>query len=206
MSHGPRASQNGTMQATASSTRRRVDVLRYVPVAADVAVAIIKTEPQRLIPSRAGHWSDREVRADLRAELPGGGSLNRSARVGFGRLMEEDGAVVLPVWWEDAEHPDLFPTFDGGLELQADGRGTALRLVGSYRPPLGLLGRFGDGLAGHRIVMASLNAFLADVAALVIAAASAWGQKDATSETPESRSEGGLLPGGVEAVVSGMSG
>lgn len=85
--------------------------------------------------------------------------------------MEEEGAVVLPVWWEDAEHPDLFPTFDGGLELRADGRGTALGLVGSYEPPLGLLGRFGDGLAGHRIVMASLNEFLADVAALLTAAA-----------------------------------
>ena len=109
--------------------------------------------------------------------------------------MEEDGAVVLPVWWEDAEYPDLFPTFDGGLELHADGQGTALRLVGSYQPPLGLLGRFGDGLAGHQIVMASLNTFLDDVAALVTAAATAWGQNDAR----------GPISRGAEPVVSGTS-
>ena len=196
------------MQTTATSSRRRVDVLRYVPVAADVAVAIIEAGPQGLIPSHAGHWSSPEVRADLRAELPGGGSVSRSARVGFGPLMEEDGAVVLPVWWEDAEHPNLFPTFDGGLELQADGPRTALRLVGSYQPPLGLLGRFGDGLAGHRIVMASINTFLADVARLVTAAATVCGQDDSRSdmETAQRRSGGGFMPGSVEPVVSGTSG
>lgn len=159
------------MQATITSPRRSVDVLRYVPISVDRAVAIVEADPQRLVEPHAGRQTDGQVRADLRVEFPGGGSVTRSARVGFGPLMEEDGAVVLPVWWEDAEHPDLFPTFDGGLELRADGRGTALRLVGSYAPPLGMLGRFGDGLAGHRIVMTSLNEFLADMAGLLTAAA-----------------------------------
>ena len=145
--------------------------MRYVPIPVDLAVAIVEAGPQRLVGSGAGSRSDGWARTDLRAELPGGGSVTRSARVGFGPVMEEDGAVVLPVWWEDAEHPDLFPTFDGGLELSADGRGTCLRLVGSYVPPLGLLGRFGDGLAGHRIVLATLVKFLADVATLLTAAA-----------------------------------
>jgi hypothetical protein len=164
-------SEDGTVQATITPARRSVDVLRYVPVPVDLAVAIVEAGPQRLVGSATGRWSDTQVRADLHADLPVGGSVTRSARVGFGPLMEEDGVVVLPVWWEDAEHPDLVPTFDGGLELRADGRGTGLRLRGSYVPPLGRLGRFGDGLAGHRIVMASLNDFVADVAALLIATA-----------------------------------
>lgn len=159
-----------TMQTTTTSSRRSVDVLRYVPLPSAVAISLIEAAPQRFIATHPC-WSGATGCADLRAELPGGGSVTRAARVGFGRLMEEDGRVVLPVWWEDAEHPDLFPTFDGGLELHADGRGTALRLVGSYSPPLGLLGRFGDGLVGHRIVMASLNMFLAEVATLLTAAA-----------------------------------
>ena len=167
-----RIADDHSMQATiTSSSRRSVDVLRYVPIAVDVAVAIVQANPRRLVGTHAGRSGDAQIRADLRAELPGGASVTRSARVGFGPLMEEEGAVVLPVWWEDAEHPDLFPTFDGGLELRADGRGTALRLVGSYVPPLGLLGRFGDGLAGHRIVLASLKEFVAGVAALLTAAA-----------------------------------
>lgn len=155
--------------ATLTSSRRSIDVWRYIPIAVDLAVANVGSGPQRLLGSQG--CGDRQARADLQAEMPGGRTVTRSARVGFGPLMEEDGAMVLPIWWEDAEHPDLFPTFDGGLELRADGRGTALRLVGSYVPPLGLLGRFGDGLAGHRIVMASLNKFLTDVATLLTAAA-----------------------------------
>jgi hypothetical protein len=158
------------MQATIISSRRSVDLLRYVAVPPDVAAALVQANPQRFVGTHPC-WSGTETWADLRADLPGGGSVSRSARVGYGRMMEEDGAVVLPVWWEDAERPDLFPTFDGGLELYRDGRGTALRLVGSYQPPLGLLGRVGDGLGGHRIVMASLNQFLADVAALLTVAA-----------------------------------
>jgi hypothetical protein len=158
------------MQATTIPSRRSVDLLRYVAVPTDVAVALVASGPQRFVGTQPC-WSGTETCTDLRAELPGGGSVTRSARVGFGRLLEEDGAVVLPVWWEDAERPELFPTFDGGLELYRDGRGTALRLVGSYQPPLGLLGRVGDGLGGHRIVMASLNEFLAEVAALLTVAA-----------------------------------
>jgi hypothetical protein len=169
---------NGIMQATLTCHRRSIDLLRYLPIAADVAVALVQAGPQRLVGDKVEGWSDAQARADLRAGLPGMGAVTRSARVGFGPLMEEDGATVLPVWWEDAEHPELFPTFDGGLELYPDGRGTALRLVGSYVPPLGLLGRFGDGLAGHRIVLMSLNKFLADVAALLTAAVHAGQQSD----------------------------
>lgn len=163
-------SEAETVQAT-TSARRSVDLLRYLPIASDLVLAMVEAGPQRLVGGHADGWGDGQAHADLRVELPGMGSVTRSARVGFGPLMEEDGATVLPVWWEDAEHPDLFPTFDGGLELYPDGRGTALRLVGSYVPPLGLLGRFGDGLAGHRIVLASLSKFLADVASLLTAAA-----------------------------------
>jgi hypothetical protein len=164
-------SEDDTVQATITTTRRSVDLMRYVPIPVDLAVALVEAGPQCLVGSHTDCCGDGRARADLRAELPGGGSVTRSACVGFGPLMEEDGAMVLPVWWEDAEHPDLFPTFDGGLELTADGRGTSLRLVGSYVPPLGLFGRFGDGLAGHRIVIASLNEFLGDVAARLTASA-----------------------------------
>jgi hypothetical protein len=172
-------SEDGNVQATITCHRRSVDLLRYLPIPAEVALALVEAGPQRFVGSRAEDCACAQARADLQVELPGLGSVTRSACVGFGPLMEEDeGAAVLPVWWEDAEHPDLFPTFDGGLELYRDGRGTALRLVGSYVPPFGLLGRFGDGLAGHRIVVTTLNKFLGDVAALLTAAA----QSDQQSE------------------------
>jgi hypothetical protein len=49
--------------------------------------------------------------------------------------------------------------------------GTEIRLVGSYRPPLGAWGRFADDLAGHRVVTASLETFLATTAQRLMAVA-----------------------------------
>lgn len=110
----------------------------------DVAIRVLAEDPEGVLGSRIG------VR-----------HVAREVRVGYGPFLEDEGVVALPVWWEDSEHPELFPTFDGGLELRAtDGGETELVLVGSYQPPFGAFGRFADGVLGHRIVTASLEAFL----------------------------------------------
>ena len=87
--------------------------------------------------------------------------FDRAATVGFGRVVEEDdGARVLPVWWEAAEQPWLFPTFTGGLEVRPlDGR-TQLRLEGHYRPPLGAAGLLVNRTVLNRAASASLEALL----------------------------------------------
>lgn len=110
----------------------------------DVAIRVLAEDPEAVLRSRIGI-----------------GHVAREVRVGYGLFLEDDGVVAVPVWWEDSEHPELFPTFDGGLELRAAaGGGTELVLAGSYRPPFGAVGRFADGVLGHRIVTASLEAFL----------------------------------------------
>lgn len=159
------------MARTATSRRRSVELRRQVPVALDRAVAVLDAAPQRVVGSRRdGFWAGAEAHAVLGAQLLPGTLVTRPVRIGVGPLLEEDDALVLPVWWEDAEHPHLFPTFDGGLELRGGHHGTEVRLVGSYEPPLGTLGRFADGLAGHRFVVASLETFLDEIAARLAAA------------------------------------
>lgn len=143
------------MPATLTSHRRPVDLVRRLPVAAAFSVAALEAAPRRILGSRLG---------PARAERSLGGGVTREVRIGVGPLLEDEGAVVLPLWWEAAEHPRLFPTFDGGIELRPDGDdATEVRLVGSYEPPLGTFGRFADGLAGHRVVIASLEALLDEV-------------------------------------------
>lgn len=133
---------------TTAPRRRPIELGRRVAVRVDRALAALDRAPYDVVGS---------------ALLPGR-ELRREVRIGVGPLLEDDDVFVLPLWWEDSEHPQLFPTFDGGLEVRADGAGTEIRLVGSYRPPLGPLGRFADGLVGHRVVTASLESFLTDVA------------------------------------------
>lgn len=160
------------MPSLATPYRRSIELRRRIDIPAHLAVAVLESAPGEAVGVDGGRvWTDTEAHARLGAELLAGMHVERPVRIGVGPLIEDDDATVLPVWWEDAEHPNLFPTFDGGLELRGDEDGTEMRLVGSYQPPLGALGRFGDGLAGHRVVMASLERFLVDVAGRLAAAA-----------------------------------
>ena len=159
------------MAIATATNRRSVDLVRRLPLPVETAVMILETVPGRVIGSELGvPWTDSEGAANLAVEVLGGRRIARSVRVGIGPLLDDDDARALPLWWQDAEHPQLFPTFDGGLELRGDGHGTELRLVGSYRPPLGIVGRFADGIVGHRVVMASLETFLNGVAQRLVTA------------------------------------
>jgi hypothetical protein len=90
-----------------------------------------------------------------------GAHFDRVAAVGFASVVEEeDGTRVLPLWWEAAEQPWLFPTFDGGLEVRPDDGGTELRLEGRYRPPLGAAGALVNRAVLNRAATASLEALL----------------------------------------------
>lgn len=141
--------------------RRAVEMSRRVPVRIEAAVEILKHEPECLVGSvLTTGLTAAEVQQKLGVELPMGMHIARTIRVGLAPAFEDDGAFVVPMWWEAAEHPHLFPTFDGGLEASALDGATQLRLVGSYAPPLGAVGRLADGVVGHRIVTASLDALL----------------------------------------------
>lgn len=88
-------------------------------------------------------------------------SFRRIAVVGFGPIvMEDDGTQRLPLWWEAADQPWLFPTFDGGLEVRPSDPGTELRLEGRYRPPLGTAGALLNRAVLHRSATASLETLL----------------------------------------------
>src|SRR5918912_1142928 len=120
------------MSATLTSHRPPAALARRIPVAAPFAVAVLEAAPTRVIGNRLGAvWTGPELNASLSEKLFGAARVTREVRIGVGPLLddEDEGALVLPVWWEDAEHPRLFPTFDGGIELQADGAATEIRLV-----------------------------------------------------------------------------
>ena len=151
--------------------RRAVQLACRVAVPLEAAVAVLEQAPESIVESELGApWAGPGAHSELGVELPGGRCVARQVRIGFGPILDDDDALALPLWWQDAEHPQLFPTFDGGLELSRAGGVTELRLIGSYQPPLGVVGQFGDGLLGHRLVMASLEGFLTAAAERLIAA------------------------------------
>lgn len=58
----------------------------------------------------------------------------------------------------------LFPPFAGALTVRPKGRGTWLRIQGSYEPPLGAAGRLFDAIAGRFIARLTLQRLLGEIA------------------------------------------
>ena len=78
----------------------------------------------------------------------------------------EQGTLEIPVRWRAARHAVFFPTMRGRLVVRDNGfDAIVVRLVGTYRPPLGPLGWIIDRLFGRRAATASLERYLQTVAA-----------------------------------------
>ena len=75
-------------------------------------------------------------------------------------------ATRLDLTWRSIRRPGLFPEMTGSLWAYAlSPRETQIELVGTYDPPLGLLGDAIDAIAMHRIAEASVQRFISNVAA-----------------------------------------
>ena len=110
------------------------------------------------------------VAAALRVSF-GGVDLGREVRINVGTPVESPGehgrqpSTRIPIEWEAASRPGLFPLMRGELAIYPiTGTETQLDFGGTYEPPLGPLGGVLDAVVGHRIADASIHRFLADVA------------------------------------------
>ena len=95
--------------------------------------------------------------------------LARHVRMVMGELQVGIHNARLPIRWEDASRPELFPILDATFELAPVSAGrrpmTQLGLRGRYQPPRGRFGSLADTLAGRRIVLESVEGFLDELAA-----------------------------------------
>jgi len=120
--------------------------------------------------TRAAAARAQSVAAELRVNIAG---LDVAAEIVFsiGEIVDEttgafDAPITrIPVWWEAARHPRLFPLMNAELSLYPlTSTETQLDFLGRYDPPLGVVGGAMDALVGHRIAEASVHRFITDVA------------------------------------------
>jgi hypothetical protein len=126
--------------------------------------------------TRAAAGRAKELAAELRVTV---GGLDVAAEVVFSIGAVEDGAngplggpvTGIPVSWEAAQHPGLFPLMNGTLTIYPlTTTETQLDFLGHYDTPLGVVGSAVDALVGHRIAEASVHRFIGDVARYLRAA------------------------------------
>lgn len=113
----------------------------------------------------------RRFALDLGVDLGAGASIHQDVIVSLGAPRSADRVLVVPVEWHASGHEHLLPTFSGELEAAAAGDRTRLRLAGNYTVPLGVVGRFGDGVIGRRVARRSLESLVQRLAARLEATA-----------------------------------
>jgi hypothetical protein len=103
-----------------------------------------------------------------------GVDVQRDIRITIGEMEVWPRGARLPFRWEDARQPGMFPVLDAAIEFSPVRSGahdmTQLVLSGSYQPPLGPIGSLADDVAGHRVVVESVEEFLDRLAARLEAA------------------------------------
>ena len=140
---------------------RQIEASADVTSAVDEVVEILRDAPALALGATPD--GDDAYVADVHVRGHRGGSIHQDVRIDF----EPSNGRSWDLSWYPVGHRRVLPTFHGRLQAAPFGDGATLVLSGSYAPPLGAVGAFGDGLVGHRVARRSLTAFLDDVAARI---------------------------------------
>lgn len=105
---------------------------------------------------------------------PLGGFARRDAvaRIGSPSPAPDGRSMMRGIGWRAVELDELFPVFEGDLELAAlSVEVCQLSCMGSYRPPLSVVGAVGDRVGGHRVAEAVVRNFVLACAERLVRAA-----------------------------------
>lgn len=103
-----------------------------------------------------------------------GVDVHKAVRVTLGEAITQENWLRIPIRWEADPGKHLFPTFDGGLEIESLSMNRAdLVITGRYRPPLGAAGALANPMLGpgarrvvatltHRLARTLINAVYGD--------------------------------------------
>jgi len=84
------------------------------------------------------------------------------------RSPDDQAAMRLDLTWKSRRRPGLFPAMAGALWVYALAPSeTQIEFIGTYDPPLGLVGEAIDAVVMRRIAEASVQRFVSDVASFL---------------------------------------
>ena len=132
----------------------------FVEYATTVDVSLSSVE-KRLDRVRASleEWADIAYRdgENLIAKVGPTSSVSRRVQLSIGMTEIHSGGLVYPIRWTVTGASMLFPSLEADLWLTKTGSNqTRLTLKGTYRPPLGTLGRIADRAVLGRVAEATI--------------------------------------------------
>jgi hypothetical protein len=146
--------------------RRRIEAEHEVRASVDEVARLLAEDPAAVLGRRQpGTAGAPEYVADPEAGLAGPSLVHQEVSV---RLEEREPPVDGGHSWHLSCRPAgrnrSMPSLGAVMHAVSAGRGTRLRLHGTYRPPLGPAAAVGDGVLGHRVAHRSVVTFLAGLA------------------------------------------
>lgn len=147
---------------------RHVYLFDYVRHPYPAVRDLLRDDPFQVLASAtedAGRRRD-EVATNLEVELAGV-EIGRTVKVevvGFEEKEKPWPIAKLQVRWKAADLPAAFPSMEAQLEAYGlSERETQISFLGTYRPPLGILGGLADAALLHRVAEASLHRFFSSL-------------------------------------------
>ena len=146
--------------------RRSIDATTTIRSPLEQACQVLIEDPGTVLSGACSREARRQRRFPvmLAVAVGGGSALQQEVVIEVAAGHRSDDGFTLPLRWRPSGHERLVPSFDGELVLSGDPLRPQLTLRGTYDVPLGMLGRFGDGLAGRRLARRSLHDHLEQVA------------------------------------------
>jgi hypothetical protein len=145
--------------------RRHVYFYTHLDPSYPEVAEVLASDPAAWLPLPAEQHGDL-WRVRLRADGALPVAAGHDADVRLGPVGEDAGSGILRrIAWQSATAERIVPVLEGDLELSSlNGYGCRLSLMGSYRPPLSVVGEAADRLYGHRVAEACVRRFVLDVA------------------------------------------
>jgi len=151
--------------------RNEIRSYDYVNHAYETVRDFMVADPVRVMKAATNAAAERAetVAAELHVNIAG---LKVGTDIVFtiGAIEQKDDGTAtsastrIPIAWESAQHPRLFPLMTGELSIYPlTATETQLDFLGRYDPPLGVVGDAVNAVLGRRIAEASVHQFIRDV-------------------------------------------
>lgn len=143
--------------------RRHLYFYTYLDRPYDQAAVSFEGDPTAWLPSPVAPVRDGFV-LDLDAGMALINGYDRReaiVRIGPASSAADQRSMLRGISWKANGNDERFPVFEGDLELAALSADVCqLSIIGSYRPPLSVVGAIGDRVIGHRIAEAVVRNFV----------------------------------------------
>lgn len=143
--------------------RRHLYFYTYLDRPYGQAAASFEGDPSAWLPSPVAHAGDGFVLALDAGTAVINGYNRREAvvRIHPASPASDQRSMLRGISWKAKGNDGRFPVFEGDLELAALSADVCqLSIIGSYRPPLSVVGAIGDRMVGHRIAEAVVRNFV----------------------------------------------